>query len=170
MTHNHLCTCITLTKWDTLVMCVNITENVENFQSKWYLFTATKTSVTVSVKQHEHDRVTRCTFSVDYKEIKNIPQSLPSTYMICWQPWQSSHHRGEIQMPWLSGTVNCWVWIQRYFSQDEWHIRRTLRKWQIKVPKANSRWYVEYVQLVYTEVDFHCSKTLRWISGGLPYP
>ena len=33
-------------------------------------------------------------------------------------------------------------------------------KWHIKVPKANSRWYVEYVQLVKTDVEFHCSRTL----------
>ena len=79
MTHNDLCTCIALTKWDGPVACVNVTENVENFQSKCYHFTATKTSVTVSVKQYEHDRVTRCTFSVDFKEIKTISQSLPST-------------------------------------------------------------------------------------------
>ena len=56
-----------------------VTENVENFQSKCYHFTATKTSETVSVKQYEHDRVTRCTFSVDFKEIKTISPSLPST-------------------------------------------------------------------------------------------
>ena len=36
--------------------------------------------MTVSVKQNEHDKVTRCTFSVDFKEIKTISQSLPSTY------------------------------------------------------------------------------------------
>ena len=89
MTHNDLCTCIALTKWDGPVACVNVTENVENFQSKCYHFTATKTSVTVSVKQFEHDRVTRCTFSVDFKEIKTISQSLPSTCAICLQPWQS---------------------------------------------------------------------------------
>ena len=106
MTHNDLCTCITLTKWDGLVACVKVTENVEKFQSKFYRFTATQTSVTVSVKQHEHDRVTRCTFSVDFKEIKTISQSLPSTCTICLQPWQSGRHRGEIEMPWLSGTVN----------------------------------------------------------------
>ena len=62
-----------------------VTENVENFQSKCYHFTATKTSETVSVKQYEHDRVTRSTFSVDFKEIKTISQSLPSTYAICLQ-------------------------------------------------------------------------------------
>ena len=62
MTHNDLCTCIALTKWDGPVACKNVTENVANFQSKFYYFTATQTSVTVSVKQHEHDRVTRCTF------------------------------------------------------------------------------------------------------------
>ena len=62
-----------------------VTENVENFQSKCYHFTATKTSETVSVKQYEHDRVTRCTFSVDFKEIKTISPSLPSTYAICLQ-------------------------------------------------------------------------------------
>ena len=55
-----------------------VTENVENFQSKCYHFTATKTSETVSVKQYEHDRVTRCTFSVDFKEIKTISQSFPA--------------------------------------------------------------------------------------------
>ena len=62
MTHNDLCTCIALTKWDGPVACVKVTENVGNFQGKCYHFTATKTSLTVSVKQYEHDRVTRCTF------------------------------------------------------------------------------------------------------------
>ena len=65
MTHNDLCTYIALTKWDGPVACVNVTEKVEKFQSKFYHLTATQTSVTVSVKQHEHGRVTRCTFSVD---------------------------------------------------------------------------------------------------------
>ena len=39
-------------------------------------------------------------------------------------------------------------------------------KWHIKVPKANSRWYVEYVQLVKTDVEFHCSRTLRACISG----
>ena len=106
MTHNDLCTCITLTKWDGPVVCVNVTENVENFQSKCYHFAATKTSVTVSVKQYEHDRVTHCTFSVDFKEIKTISQSLPSTCAICLQPRQSGRHREEIGTHRLSGTMN----------------------------------------------------------------
>ena len=42
-----------------------------------------------------------------------------------------------------------------------WHTRQALMKWHIKVPKANSRWYVEYVQLVKTDVEFHCSRTLK---------
>ena len=100
MTHNDLCTCIALTKKD------GPTENVENFQSKRDHFTATKTSVTVSVKQHEHDRVSRCTFSVDFKEIKTISQSLSSACAICLQLRQSGRHRGEIQTTRLSGTVN----------------------------------------------------------------
>ena len=83
-----------------------VTENVENFQSKCYHFTATKTPETVSVKQYEHDRVTRCTFSVDFKEIKTISQSLPSPYAICLQPRQSGRHRGEIGTHRLSGTMN----------------------------------------------------------------
>ena len=109
MTHNDLCTCITLTKWDGPVACVHVTENVENFQSKCYHFTTTKTSVTVSVKQYEHDRVTRCTFSVDFKEIKTISQSLLSTCAICLQPRQSGRHRGEIGTHRLSGP-----WIFEY--------------------------------------------------------
>ena len=96
MAHNDLCTCIASTKWDGPISCVNVTKNVENFQSKCYHFTATKTSVTVSVKQYEHDRVTCCTFSVDFKEIKTTSQSLPSTCAICLQPRQSGRHRREI--------------------------------------------------------------------------
>ena len=115
MTHNDQCTCIALTKWDGPVACVNVTENVENFQSKWYHFTATKTSVTVSVKQYEHDRVTRCTFSVDFKEIETKSQSLHSTWAICLQPRQSGRHRGEIGTHWLSGTMNYLIQILRYF-------------------------------------------------------
>ena len=106
ITHNDLCTCIAWTKWDGPVVCVNVTENVVNFQSKCYHFNATKASVTVSVKQHEHGRVTCCSFSVNLIEIKTISQSLPSTCAICLQPRQSSHHRGEIETPRLSGTVN----------------------------------------------------------------
>ena len=106
MTHNDLCTCIALTKWDGPVACVNVTENVENFQSKCYHFTATKTSVTVSMKQYEHDRITRCMFSVDFKEIKTILQSLPCMWAISLQLRQSGHHRGEIGMHRLSGTMN----------------------------------------------------------------
>ena len=90
-----------------------VTENVENFQSKCYHFTATKTSETVLVKQYEHDRVTRCTFSVDFKEIKTISQSLPSTYAICLQPRQSGRHRGEIGTHRLSGP-----WIFEYEFRD----------------------------------------------------
>ena len=99
MTHNDLCTCIALTKWDGPVACVLR-------HSKCYHFAATKTSETISVKQYEHDRVTRCTFSVDFKEIKTISQSLPSTYAICLQPRQSGRHRGEIGTHRLSGTMN----------------------------------------------------------------
>ena len=55
------------------IACVKVTEN------KCYHFTATKTSVTVAVKQHGHGRVNRCTFSVDFEEIKTISQSVPST-------------------------------------------------------------------------------------------
>ena len=68
-------------------------------------------------------------------------------------------------------------WIFEYasrdiFSEDVWHTRQALMKWHIKVPKANSRWYVEYVQLVKTDVEFHCSRTLSrdwrcsWTSAG----
>ena len=39
-------------------------------------------------------------------------------------------------------------------------------KWCIKMPKANSRWYAEYVQLVKTEVEFHCSRTLSGIASS----
>ena len=131
--------------WSEMVPCVNVTENVEKFQSKFYNFTATQTSVTVSVKQHEHASATRCTFSVDCKEIKMISQSLSSTCAISLQPRQSGHHRGEIKMPRLSGTVNFRILI---FPKDVWHTRQALTKWCIKMPKANSRWYVEYVQLV----------------------
>ena len=106
MTHNDLCTCIALTKWDGPVVCVLRHRKCWLFQSKCYHFTVTKTSETVSVKQYEHDRVTRCTFSVDFKEIKTISQSLPSTYAICLQPRQSGRHRGEIGTHRLSGTMN----------------------------------------------------------------
>ena len=87
MTHNDLCTCIAMKKWDGPVACVNVTENVEKFSSKCYHFSATKTSVRVLVKQHEHDRVTRCTFSIDFKEMKTLWQALPST---CRRDWNAS--------------------------------------------------------------------------------
>ena len=106
MTHNDLCICIASTTWDGPVACVNVTESVENFQSKCYHFTATKTSVTVSVKQYEHDRVTLCTFSVYFKETKTISQSLSSTCAICLQPQQSGRHREKIGTHRLSGTMN----------------------------------------------------------------
>ena len=34
--------------------------------------------MTVSVKQHEYDKVTRCTFSVDFKEIKRCHSRWPA--------------------------------------------------------------------------------------------
>ena len=68
-THNDLCTCITLTKWNGPVACVNVTENVENFQSKCNHFTATKTSVTVSEAIWTWQSYT---FSDDFKGIKTI--------------------------------------------------------------------------------------------------
>ena len=135
-----------------------VTENVENFQSKCYHFTATKTPETVSVKQYEHDRVTRCTFSVDFKEIKTISQSLPSPYVICLQTAVTEERLERI------GYLEPWIFeyeSRDIFSEDVWHTRQALMKWHIKVPKANSRWYVEYVQLVKTDVEFHCSRTLR---------
>ena len=104
MTHNDLCTCIVLTKWDGPIACVNVTENVENSQRKLYHFTATQTSVTVSVKQTWEWQ--SYTFSIDFKEKKTISQLLPSTCAICLQPQQSGRHRGEIETPLLSGTVN----------------------------------------------------------------
>ena len=106
MTHNDLCTWIALTNWDDPDACVNVIENVENFQSKCYNFTATQTSLAVSVKQDEHDRVTRCMFSVDFKEIKTISQSLPSTCAICLQPRHSGRPEGTLKRigylePWI---------------------------------------------------------------------
>ena len=47
-----------------------------------------------------------------------------------------------------------------------WHTRRALTQWHKKVPKAISGWFVEYAQLVKTEVDFHCSTTLKQQSLG----
>ena len=85
------------------------------YSNKCYHFTATKTSVTVSAMHHEHDRVTRCTFSVDFKEIKTTSQSLPNTCVTCLQPQQGGRHRGEIETSWLSGTVNFRIRIKRYF-------------------------------------------------------
>ena len=74
-------------RWSRRV-CTTSQKMLKIFKVNVYHFTATKTSETVSVKQYEHDRVTRCTFSVDFKEIKTISQSLPSTYAICLQPRQ----------------------------------------------------------------------------------
>ena len=142
MTHHDLCTCIALTKWDGPVACVNVTENVENFQRKCHHFTATKTSVTVSVKQHAHDRFTRCTFSVHFKEIETISQSLPSTCAICLQPRQRLNCLGYLEPM---------IFEYEYrdiFFQDARHTKQALTKWRTKVPKANLRWYVEYVKLV----------------------
>ena len=106
MTHNDLCTCIALTKWDGPVACGNVTENVVNFiilpqpkplwQYQWSNMNMT---------------VTRCTFSVDFKEIKTISQPLPSTCAICLQPRQNGRHRGGIETLRLSGTVNFQVRI-----------------------------------------------------------
>ena len=133
MTHNDLCICIALTKWDGPVACVNVTENVENFQSKGYHFTATKTSVTVSVKQYEHDRVIGCIFSVDFKEINTISQSLPSTSVIY------NRGRAAVTEERLERIGYREPWIFEYefryiFSQDVWHTRQTLTKWRIKCP------------------------------------
>ena len=122
-------------------------QNDENFYSKCYHFTATKTSVTVSVKQHEHDRVTRCTFSVDLKKIKTIPQTFPSTCAICLQPQQSGRCRGEIENlgylePWFF-EYEFWDFFQRYCIPD-----RHLRNDALKCPKVSqdgmvnmSSWY-----------------------------
>ena len=117
MTHNDLCTCIALTKWDGPFACVNVTENVENFRSTCYHFTATKTSVTVSVKQYGHNKVTRCTFSVDFKDIKTISQSLPCTCAICLKLRQCGCHGGEIKTHRLSGSVNFRIRILGYFPK-----------------------------------------------------
>ena len=106
MTPNDLCTCIVLTKWDGPATCVNVIENVENFRSKFDHFTATQTSVTVSVKQREHDKVTRCTFSVDFKEIKTISQSLPSKCAISFYKYPLPEHSSTI---WVSFSTEDWM-------------------------------------------------------------
>ena len=106
MTHNDLCTCIALTQWDGPVACVNGTENVENFQSKFVILPQPKPLWQYQWSNMNMTRVTRCTFSVDFKEINTISQLLPSTCAICLQPRQGGRHRGEIETPRLSGTVN----------------------------------------------------------------
>ena len=78
--------------------------------------------------------VTRYTFSVVLKEIKTISQTLPSTCVICLQPRQSGHHRGELEAPCEFSNTNLEI-----FSQDVWHTRQAPTKWRIKVPKANPR-------------------------------
>ena len=124
-----------LTKSDGPVTCVNVTENVVNFQSKFYHFTATQTSVTLSVKQHEH---LFCWFQRNKDAITIVAQHMHDLFTtMAEQP---------------SERLKCFGYLEpgifKYesrdiFSQDIWHTRQTLTKWRIKVPKANSRWFVE---------------------------
>ena len=109
-----MCTCIALTKWDAPVACENFNENVENFRSMCYNFTANKTSVTVSPKQHEYDRVTHCTFSVDFKEIKTISQSLPSTCASAIWNREFSNTNLDIFFPKMYGIID------RHLPNDAW--------------------------------------------------
>ena len=159
MTHIDLCTCIALTKWDGPIACVNITENVENFQSKFHHFDTTQTSVTVSVKQDEHESYP-LHFSVDIKEIKTITQSLPSTWAISLQSRQSDRHKGEIETPQLSGTMNFSnTNLDVFFPKMYGILDRHLRDDAKKGPKLTqdgvlnmSSWYKP--RLTFTAVGF----------------
>ena len=99
-------------------------------------------------------------FSVDFKEIKTYHNRCSARARFVY-----NGDRAVVTEKRLKRLDYLEPWIFEFefrdiFFQSVWHTRQALTKWRIKVPKANSRWYVEYVQLVWTEVDFHCSRTL----------
>ena len=138
MTLNDLCTCIVLTKWD----------GPSRVQTSPKMLQIKKVNVIIlsqpKPRWHYQWRnmgmtVTRCTFAVDFKELKTIPQSLTSMCTICLQPRQSGHHRRDIESPRLSGvSLNPWIFEYEFrdiFAQDVWHTRKALTKWRKKCPK-----------------------------------
>ena len=138
MTHNDLCTCIALTKWDGPVA-----ENVENFPCKCYNFTAAKTSDNISKATwtwQSYPLHIFCWFQRNKDDITIVAQHVRDLFTTA----------AEERLKCL-GYLESWIFEYEFrdiFLQDSWHTRQALTKWHIKVPKANSRWYVEYVQLV----------------------
>ena len=144
-------TCALAWRWQHgPVACVNVTKTVENFQSrpKCYHFTATQTFVTVSVKQYEHDKVTPLHvfswFQRNKDDITIVAQHVRDLFT-------TAAERPSFRRDWNASAI----WNREFsnmhlqiFYQDVWHARQALTKWRIKVAKANSKWYVEYVQLV----------------------
>ena len=126
---------------------VNVTENVEHFRSKCYHFTATKTSVTVSVKQYEHDRVTRCTFfccfQIKKDDITIVAQHVRDLFTTAAE--RPSQRRDRI------GYLEPWIFENEFrniFPKIYGIPGRPLRNDALKYPKLSqdgmlniSRWY-----------------------------
>ena len=71
------------------------------FQSKFYHFTAIQTSVTISVKQHEHDRVIRCTFFCWFQRnkdhIKIVARQVRHVFTTAAErPWQRRDWKASV--------------------------------------------------------------------------
>ena len=149
MTHDDLCTGILLTKWDGRVACVNVNENVERFQSIFYHFTATQ-NICDSISEatwtwQSYALHVFCWFQRNKDYIKIVAQHVRHLFTTA------------ADRPSQKDNLKCLGYLEPlifeyefrdFFPQDVWHTRQAVTKWRLKVSKANSRWYVEYVQLV----------------------
>ena len=123
MTDNDLCTCIASTTWDGPIACVHVTENVETFQSKCYHFTATKTSVAVSVMNMTKLPVAR--FLLIERRYNNC---CPAR---AWFVYNRNRTVVRVERLKHLGCLGPWIFECKFrdiFSQYVWHTRQTLTK------------------------------------------
>ena len=117
MTHKDLCTCIVWTKWNGPITCVNVIENVENFQSKFYR------------NQNFCDSISEAT---------STWQSYP-LHVFCW--FQRNKDDTTIVAQHMCDLVTIptkWPSQRRewIFPQDACHVKQELMKRCIKVPQS----------------------------------
>ena len=161
MIHNDLCTCIALTKWDGPVACLNVTGNVENFQSKFLSFYRNP-NLCGSISE-----ATRTWQSCPFHFFCWFQRNTDDIAIVCRARARIVYNRNRAAVTEdrlkLIGYLEPWIFGYEFrdiFSNNVRHSRQALTKLRIKVPKANFRWYVEYIQLVSTEVDIHCRRSL----------
>ena len=146
MTHNDLFTCIALTKWDGPVVCVNVTEMLTTFKVNVIILPQPKPQWQYQWSNMNMTELAVARFLLISKKYRRYHNHCPARVRFVY-----NRGRSVVTEERLKRLVYLNPWMFEYefrYMYATIYGRQAIIEWRIKVPKANSKWYVEYVQLV----------------------